>query len=52
VCIEKSIPVAEVAAMFGVTRATIYNWMTGKTTPSPRYLALISKITPRLSKRK
>jgi transcriptional regulator with XRE-family HTH domain len=52
VCIEKSIPVTEVAAMCGVTRATIYNWMTGKTTPSPRYLALISKITARLSKRK
>lgn len=52
VCIEKSIPVTEVAELFGVTRATIYNWMTGKTTPNPRYLALISKVTQRLSKRK
>lgn len=52
VCIEKNIPVTEVAALFGVTRATIYNWMTGLTTPNPRYLAMIPKITTRLSKRK
>lgn len=52
VCIEKNIPVTEVAALFGVTRATIYNWMTGLTTPNPRYLAMIPKITARLSKRK
>ena len=43
---------ADVAALCGVTRATVYNWMTGKTTPNPRYLALISKITARLIKRK
>jgi DNA invertase Pin-like site-specific DNA recombinase len=52
VCIEKNIPVTEVAGLFGVTRATIYNWMTGKAAPSPRYLVLIPKITARLSKRK
>ena len=52
VCIEKNIPVTEVAELFGVTRATVYNWMTGKTAPHPRYLAMIPKITTRLSKRK
>ncbi len=52
VCIEKNIPVTEVAALFGVTRATVYNWMTGLTTPNPRYLVMIPKITARLSKRK
>ena len=52
VCIEKNVPVTEVAELFGVTRATVYNWMTGKTTPNPRYLAMIPKITARLSKRK
>ena len=50
--LEKNIPVTEVAALFGVTRATVYNWMTGLTTPNPRYLAMIPKITARLSKRK
>jgi hypothetical protein len=52
VCIEKNIPVAEVAGMFGATRASVYNWMTGKSAPSPRYLALVPRITARLSKRK
>lgn len=52
VCIEKNVPVTEVAELFGVTRATVYNWMTGKTTPNPRYLVMIPKITARLSKRK
>lgn len=52
VCIERSVPVTEVAAAFGVTRATIYNWMTGKTAPHPRYLALMPKITARFIKRK
>jgi hypothetical protein len=52
VCIEKNIPVTVVADLLGVTRATVYNWMTGKTAPHPRYLALIPKITARLSKRK
>lgn len=52
VCIEQSVPVTEVAAAFGVTRATIYNWMTGKTEPNPRYLALMPKVTARFLKRK
>jgi len=51
-CIERSVPVTEVASAFGVTRATIYNWMTGKTAPHPRYLALMPKVTARLLKRK
>ena len=51
-CIERSVPVTEVAVAFGVSRATIYNWMTGKTVPHPRYLALMPKVTARLIKRK
>jgi DNA-binding transcriptional regulator YiaG len=52
VCIEKNISVPEVADMFDVSRATVYNWLTGRTTPSPRYSALIPKVTARLLKRK
>lgn len=52
VCIEQSVPVTEVAAALGVTRATIYNWMTGKTAPNPRYLAMMPKVTARFLKRK
>lgn len=51
-CINKNVSVPEVAAMFGVSRATVYNWMTGRTIPSPRHMALIPKITARLIKRK
>lgn len=52
VCINKGIPMAEVASMFGVTRATVYNWMTGRTVPHPRYRAAMPKIVSRLTKRK
>lgn len=51
-CIVKNVAVTEVAEMFKVSRATVYNWMTGKTAPHPRYLALMPKITTRLLKRK
>jgi hypothetical protein len=52
VCIDKNIPASAVAPMFGVTRATVYNWMTGSTAPNPRYLALFPRVTARLLKRK
>ena len=52
VCINKGIPMAEVASMFGVTRATVYNWMTGRTVPHPHHRAAMPKIAARLTKRK
>lgn len=52
VCIERHVPVTDVADMLGVTRATVYNWMTGRTAPNPRYLAPIEQVTARLLKRK
>ena len=52
VCINKGISMIEVASMFGVTRATVYNWMTGRTVPHPRHRAAMPKIVSRLSKRK
>jgi predicted DNA-binding transcriptional regulator AlpA len=33
-CIDHAIPVADVAALFGVSRMTIYNWFTGANAPS------------------
>lgn len=51
-CINKGIPMTDVAAMFGVTRATVYNWMTGRTVPHPRHRAVMPKIVSRLTKRK
>jgi hypothetical protein len=51
-CINKNIPMIDVALMFGVTRATVYNWFTGRTVPHPRHRASMPKIVLRLSKRK
>lgn len=50
VCINKGIPMTSIASMFGVTRATVYNWLTGRTVPHPRHQAAMPKIVSRLSK--
>jgi DNA invertase Pin-like site-specific DNA recombinase len=52
VCINKGTPITEIALMFGVTRATVYNWLTGKTVPRARHQAAMPKVIARLSKRK
>lgn len=49
-CIERGMPISLVATKLGASRATVYNWMSGKTVPHPRFLALISKLTTRLRK--
>ena len=33
VCIEREIPIIEIARSLGVTRATVYNWFTGRASP-------------------
>ena len=38
-CLRNPQPVTDLAAWFGVSRSTIYNWMTGQTVPHPRHLA-------------
>lgn len=50
-CIDYEIPITAVADEFGVSRATIYNWMTGKTVPRPHHLKKMPGITERLRKR-
>ena len=32
-CIDRELPIAEIAQGLGVTRATVYNWFTGKSSP-------------------
>ena len=46
-CIARGIPVAAVAEWMGVTRVTVYNWFTGKTTPRAAQLARIQKAAVR-----
>jgi DNA invertase Pin-like site-specific DNA recombinase len=45
---KKQIPITWVASMFHVSRGTIYNWITGKSTPQPRYLAMMPTIITKL----
>ena len=52
VCINKGTPITEIAQMFGVTRATVYNWLTGKSVPRACHQAAMPKVIARLSKRK
>jgi transposase len=32
-CLDSEVPIAVVAEMFGVTRATVYNWLVAETEP-------------------
>jgi hypothetical protein len=45
---KKQIPITWVASMFNVSRGTIYNWITGKSTPQPKYLAMMPTIITKL----
>lgn len=51
-CISKDVPIVELADLFGVSRATIYNWLMGTTVPRSKQLEAMPKITARLNKRK
>lgn len=46
-CIRRGIPIASIASRLGVTRASVYNWFTGKTKPRQLQLAQIRKIMAR-----
>lgn len=51
-CIELDIPVDVIARRMDVSRATIYNWFWGVTTPSKTHSEQIERLIPRLKKRK
>ena len=51
-CIELDIPVEVIAGRLNVSRATIYNWFWGVTTPSREHCEQIERLVPRLKKRK
>ena len=40
-CFKREMTIAEIALRMGVTRATVYNWFTGKTVPRDYYLTLM-----------
>jgi hypothetical protein len=51
-CISSEASIAEVAGMFDVSRATVYNWLNGVSVPRAAQLEIMPKITSRLNKRK
>lgn len=51
-CLDTEAPITVVAARFGVTRATVYNWLVGATEPSAVHYKLILEATEALKKLK
>jgi hypothetical protein len=49
-CIALDIPVNVIATRFNVSRATVYNWFWGATTPNQAHAELIERLIPRLKK--
>ena len=47
-CIERDIPVLDVAHKLGVARGTVYAWFTGRRKPRPAKLALLSEYLAQL----
>lgn len=43
-CIRNPQPIADLAAWFGVSRTTVYNWMTGRAVPRSRHLAEMKRV--------
>jgi hypothetical protein len=52
VCLQHEVPITVVAEMLGVTRATVYNWLTGVTAPRGPHYARIPKVIKELRKLK
>lgn len=50
-CIGRELPIAEVARRMEVTRATIYNWFTGKSSPRAHQQEKIRKTLARWQRR-
>jgi DNA-binding transcriptional regulator YiaG len=42
-CIKRDIPITAMAREMGVTRATVYNWFTGRTDPRPQHLSFMKQ---------
>jgi DNA invertase Pin-like site-specific DNA recombinase len=50
-CIEREIPILEIAFRMSVTRATVYNWFTGKAYPRVYQQEKIRKTLARWQRR-
>ena len=48
VCINKDIPVSDVASFFGVSRMTVYSWFRGKSIVSGKHAEKMKKLVDKL----
>lgn len=48
VCINKDIPVSDVASFFGVSRMTVYSWFRGKSIVSGKHAEKMQKLVDKL----
>jgi len=48
VCINKDIPVSDVAEFFKVSRMTVYSWFRGEVAVSKKYVEKMEKLVARL----
>lgn len=51
-CIDRNIPVAQVAAALGISRMTVYNWFSGYAKPTRENLEAIERFKGRHKRRK
>jgi predicted transcriptional regulator len=48
VCLNKDIPVSDVASFFGVSRMTVYSWFRGKSIVSGKHAEKMKKLVDKL----
>jgi hypothetical protein len=48
-CVERDIPIADVAEYFNVSRVTIYSWFRGESVISGKYAETIRKMMKKLA---
>lgn len=48
VCLNKDIPVSDVASFFGVSRMTVYSWFRGKSIVSGKHADKMTKLVAKL----
>jgi predicted transcriptional regulator len=49
VCVQKDIPVTDVAEFFGVSRMTVYNWFKGTVVVSGKHAERMKKLIEKLA---
>lgn len=49
ICIDRNIPVSDVAEFFGVSRVTVYSWFRGKAVVSGKHVDKMQKLLAKLA---